>query len=291
MKRALVLSGGGCKGAYEVGAIEHLCGELGIEYDIICGVSVGALNGSFLAQFPTGEANKASESLSALWDEIQGNKTIYKNWFGWWLAALWRPSVYNSEPLQKLVRSKLNVDAIHKSGKILRVGATSLVTGKYRTFSESYSDIASAVLASSAFPAMLTPVNLEGELWTDGGVRDITPLGAAIQLGAESVDIIICSPKEVSQSFPKSPKVLQMIERSLDIMSNEVNENDLTKADLINRLVEANVEPKKKYVTIRVIRPNSELINDSLNFGRNEQTEMRRRGNHDAKVICMLSST
>lgn len=49
----LVLSGGGEKGAYQVGALRYLV-EKGIDPDIITGVSVGAMNGGFLSQFPKG---------------------------------------------------------------------------------------------------------------------------------------------------------------------------------------------------------------------------------------------
>ena len=49
MKRALVLAGGGSKGAYEVGFVKALH-ELGIEYHIVTGTSIGALNGCLLAQ-------------------------------------------------------------------------------------------------------------------------------------------------------------------------------------------------------------------------------------------------
>ena len=49
MKRALVLAGGGSKGAYEVGFVKALH-ELGIDYQIVTGTSIGALNGCLLAQ-------------------------------------------------------------------------------------------------------------------------------------------------------------------------------------------------------------------------------------------------
>ena len=49
MKRAVVLAGGGSKGAYEAGFMKALS-ELGIDYQIVTGTSIGAMNGCLLAQ-------------------------------------------------------------------------------------------------------------------------------------------------------------------------------------------------------------------------------------------------
>ena len=54
MTRALVLSGGGVKGAFQVGALMHSMGDLGRDYDIVCGVSVGALNAAGLCNVKRG---------------------------------------------------------------------------------------------------------------------------------------------------------------------------------------------------------------------------------------------
>ncbi len=63
--RALVLSGGGAKGAYEVGALKYLLLDKETQYDIICGVSVGALNASFLSMYPLGQEKVAYQNLGA----------------------------------------------------------------------------------------------------------------------------------------------------------------------------------------------------------------------------------
>ena len=49
MKRAIVLSGGGSKGSYEIGVWKALR-RLHIEYDIVTGTSIGALNGALMTQ-------------------------------------------------------------------------------------------------------------------------------------------------------------------------------------------------------------------------------------------------
>jgi NTE family protein len=62
--KALVLSGGGAKGAYEAGLVCSLIEEYGEQFDIICGTSIGAINSAFLAQDDT-------TALKALWSSIE----------------------------------------------------------------------------------------------------------------------------------------------------------------------------------------------------------------------------
>lgn len=63
MKRALVLAGGGAKGAYQSGCIKALQ-ELEYDFDIVTGTSIGALNGLLVVQ-------KDYQALYELWDNIK----------------------------------------------------------------------------------------------------------------------------------------------------------------------------------------------------------------------------
>ena len=84
--KALVLSGGGVKGAHSVGMLRYILGDLKVNYDIFCGVSAGAINCAFLAQFPAGEEAEASAKLTEMWQKIR-TKDIYKRWFFWGRVA------------------------------------------------------------------------------------------------------------------------------------------------------------------------------------------------------------
>ncbi|HZH02813.1 MAG TPA: patatin-like phospholipase family protein, partial [Myxococcaceae bacterium] len=79
---ALVLSGGGARGAYEAGVIRYLREELPISvrarvrFDLLCGTSVGAINACFLAataDVPEGQG----AALTAMWSELSLEK-VYK---------------------------------------------------------------------------------------------------------------------------------------------------------------------------------------------------------------------
>ena len=92
MKTAYVLSGGGAKGAFQVGAMEYLH-KKGLRPDLIVGTSVGALNAA-------GYSYGGMRGLLNLWDGIKGNKSIIK--LNWW-RLLWATGIYTTKPLRKLL--------------------------------------------------------------------------------------------------------------------------------------------------------------------------------------------
>jgi predicted acylesterase/phospholipase RssA len=67
-KKALVLSGGGAFGSYQVGVLKHLA-KISC-WEEVFGISVGAINGSFLSMFPLGHEEQAVEQLEEFWKLI-----------------------------------------------------------------------------------------------------------------------------------------------------------------------------------------------------------------------------
>src|SRR5256885_16924986 len=78
MRRALVLSGGGAKGSWQVGACQHLIVERGLWFDVIAGVSAGAVNAATLAQARDPDELAAElEHLRAVWLRPRGSPDAY----------------------------------------------------------------------------------------------------------------------------------------------------------------------------------------------------------------------
>ena len=285
--KALVLSGGGAKGAYQVGVLRKWLGEEKNEYDILCGVSVGALNTSFLAQYGAGLAGTSYTDLKKLWDGLD-TPSIYRKWpFFGELAALWKPAVYDSSPLQTIMRTQLDAARVKASGKKLRVGAVDLASGEYRVFGEDYKHIKEAVLASSAFPAMLLPVWLEGSRWTDGGIRTVTPIKAAMDLGATSIDVILCAAKDQTEALPPNPSALWVAERSIDLMGDQIVADDFDAAVKVNKLVSAGMKlpwwtSTRRQIPMRLVRP-EHGVGASLDFSPAKIRGMMEKGYEDAQ--------
>jgi NTE family protein len=282
--RALVHSGGGAKGAYGVGALRHLLGNLQIQYDAYCGVSVGAINCAFLAQFASGQEKEAADQLVYLWSQIQ-TKDIYKRWwpFGAW-HALWQTSMYDSSPLQQLIRKYIDLDKIRISDKKTSAGAVSLNSGKYTVFDQSSDHFIEAVIASASFPGMLMPVRFLDQLWSDGGIKEISPLKTAVDLGADTIDVIMTSPQTRIKKFIENPTTIDIMKRSIDLSSDKIMSNDIERMEMYNKLAEAGLTGKK-YVKINIIRPNHNLIENLLDFDPIKIREMMQIGFEDAHKI------
>lgn len=262
--RALVLSGGGAKGAFQAGAIKHILGDLQIHYDLICGVSVGSLNGSFLSMYKKGEEKQSSDDLLKLWSHINDD-AVFHNWYHgllWKIPAVWKSSIYCTEPLHSLIEKNLDTEKLKSSGKKLRVGAVNIQTEEYKLWSEQDDNIIKAVKASSAFPVFFEPIEIDGSLWVDGGIREITPLGAAFDLGATEIDVIVCSPETSLNEHDRDPNSFTIMENSLNTILDEIAIWDLKVADLYNQCD----VPGKRKVYPKILRPAEPVLESSLNF-------------------------
>ena len=277
--KALVLSGGGSKGAYQVGVLKKLLVDDKNEYDIISGISVGALNGAILAQFS--KNSNSWDTLKQTWDQVT-TKKIRKNWcpFGIF-ESLWKSSVYNSKPLIKWIENSLSVEDIKTSGKILRIVAVSWDTGEAFVATEKNDDLKLWVAASSAFPVMLSPILINGNLWVDGGLRSITPLGEAIKAGATDIDVVLTADPDLKSPFDSNGKaaIPSLMVRGLDILTNQIMRSDLKIAGLKNDLAGL-----YKKVNIRVFQPNIDLetIQTSLDFDQKKIQKIIELGYSDA---------
>ena len=207
-KRALVLSGGGFKGAFQAGAVYHLVVHRRCDFHEFAGVSAGSLSAVFLAQAEKAAAPEASlenlarrsEGLVSLWDGIRKPKQIYrKRWPGWTWAMLARlglfgmENLYSFDPLLQLLKDKVDVNALAERGRPVRVGSVSFWDGTYREFgptaqypNNDRSWFLFHILGSASIPVISrmpqipdSPVQSDPKLWpqyTDGGVRHNTPI-------------------------------------------------------------------------------------------------------------------
>lgn len=139
----LVLTGGGARAAYQVGLVRHLAKRLPeFHFDVLTGVSAGAINASFLASHP-GNAVEATEELSNIWLELTPDHVFRDD--GWslgkmvvrWLLNLasgglrYRPQVrgmVDASPLGRHLTGVLGVDAAN--GRVLPGIARNLERGR-----------------------------------------------------------------------------------------------------------------------------------------------------------------
>ena len=128
---------------------------------------------------------------------------------------------------------------------------------------------------------MLSHIEIGGEQWSDGGLRSVTPLGEAIRLGADDIDVIMCSDPDLFPSFdPKTKAIPGRLLRSLDILTSQIEVADLKICGYKNDLAE--LRPEYRKVRIRVLKPKEILTEDSLSFDPNDIKRMIELGYKEA---------
>ena len=211
---ALVLSGGGARGAYEAGVLRYALGKLAPRRgpsaipQIFCGTSVGAINACALAaraELP----DLGVRLLADRWESLRLEDVFKLGWGDLAAIARWfvgKPatdgvtSLLDAGPLAVLVREFVPWRALHQNVADRRVravtlSATDVETGHTVIFVESatdhalYSTDASVeyvsarlkpqhALASAAIPIIFPTVRVGGRLFVDGSVRQNTAASA-----------------------------------------------------------------------------------------------------------------
>ncbi len=197
---ALVLGGGGTRGAVQVGMLQVLA-EHGFVPDRVYGSSVGAVNGVAFAGDPTPEG---VDRMTRIWQGLSRD-SIYPQGrlHGPWRYLQQRDSVYANTGLRAVVEEGFACDQLEEAAIPVEVVATSLTDGGERWFT--HGSAVEAVLASTAMPAIYPPVEIDGERYIDGGVVDNVPIGRAIEAGASRIVVLLCAPPTFTPAQPRRP--------------------------------------------------------------------------------------
>lgn len=191
---AFVLSGGGNLGAVQVGMIRALI-ESGVRPGMIVGTSVGAINGAFLA----GRADLDGVSeIARFWSSLR-RRDVFGLGVGPIARGLVRPRGYlfDSRPMRRILESFLTFDRLEEAPIPFAVVATELSTGEPVVLSSG--DAATALLASSAIPRVLPPVEIGGRLLVDGAASADVPLDQAVALGARNLFVLATARAQVER--------------------------------------------------------------------------------------------
>ena len=223
--KALVLSGGGSHGAFEVGVIKRLA-ELGHVWDLIVGVSAGAINALNMAMYAPSHQLEGARVLEQFWCAMQGNASVYRNWpFGPLQALTGAGGLYDTSPLEAFLRARFHAAALASSGVVMRLGAVGLAGGKMAFGTEKDADPVKWTMASAAFPGVFPPVAIGSERYVDGGVRHTSPIMEAISCGATEIDIVLAEPQDGASNpwdLKHAGNAALVGIRAAEIMANEV---------------------------------------------------------------------
>lgn len=215
----LVLSGGGSKGLAHAGVIKFL-EEQGIKPSQIAGTSAGSIVGALYAWGKT-----PAEILEFF-------KSIYL--FHWKHLTFKKAGLIDSESFKIYFQSIFN-DATLADLKIpVQITATDMVRGKLKIFSPQ-TKIVDAILASSAFPGILSPYIIGENIYSDGGILNHFPTDI-LQGQCETIIGIYVSPiQKIEAKDLRSIKAVTT--RAFDILSANSNIHKFNMCDWV-------IEPK-----------------------------------------------
>jgi NTE family protein len=197
---ALVLAGGGTRGAVQIGMLQVLA-EHGFVPDRIYGTSVGAVNGAGFASDATPEG---VERMARIWTALSRDDVYPQGRLhGPWLYFQQRDAVYSNSGLRRIIEEGVSFNRLEDAPIPIEVVATSLVDGRERWFT--YGPTVEAILASAALPAIFPPVEIDGERYMDGGVVNNVPIRRAIDAGAKRIVVLMCSPPVFEPTQARRP--------------------------------------------------------------------------------------
>jgi NTE family protein len=263
-KTALVLPGGGARGAFQVGVLRaiaemlpHRCEN---PFPVISGTSAGAINERVWGHFHSEQVYR-SDSLTMLKSSLQ--------WFGAIVTGgLLVPtprSLLDNSPLRALLSRNIRFPRIQKSiddGYLHALAVTAAGYGSARSLSyfqaapgcQSWSrtrrsGVREAInldhlMASIAVPMIFPPVMLGGEYFGDGAMRQATPLSPAIHLGADRILVVgvrdetadRAGDPDTPQEFPSLAHIAGYM---LDTLFMDGLYSDLEHMTRINQLIDS----------------------------------------------------
>ena len=271
--KALVISGGGSKGAFAGGVAQFLIEDCKKQYDIYIGTSAGSL---LIPHLSLGNIEKVhniftSVTQSDIFDVdpfiISGGNNGFKtkiNHLNIIKMFLRKKKTFGeSLNLRNLIRKLLTKEdfSIIKEASadvVITVANLTTMQIEYKSAKDcSYEDFCDWIWASSNVVPFMSLLQKDGFEYADGGLGNNIPVSQAIRMGATVVDVIILKTDSPVIKNPPVRNVLELTERAFDFMLNQIQIDDL----LIGRM-----EGMQKDVILNVYRPRELLSTNPLIF-------------------------
>ena len=276
MKKALVISGGGSKGAFAGGVAQYLMKEENKEYDMYIGTSTGSLmvshlalgrlndlkkiytnvnqksifsNNPFKIKKVAGEKVISIRHLNTLWNFINGRKT-----FG------------ESKNLRNLIKRKITQEIyteIREKNKEVVVTVSNLTTNQieYKSINDcTYTDFCDWIWGSCNYVPFMSVLEKDNCQYADGGFGSLVPIREAILRGATEIDAIILETEvtQINRLPAKNP--FSLLFDVFDFMLTHVERHNIT----IGKLAAKNKGIKLNLYYTPIILTTNSLVFDEI---------------------------
>jgi NTE family protein len=280
VKTGLILTGGGARGAYQVGVLYAIAEEMDrhdMPFDVITGVSVGALNAAAIVpradNFP-----EAINNLADIWRSLHCDR-IYRTDFvtmagrvGWlaastlfgWAGIKPPPSVLDNHPMRELLDEVVDFDRLTEVLDGPTLDALAITASSYQqglSVSFYHGSVPTRpwhrsrrigwpeeitpdhIMASSSLPFVFPAIRVGKEYFGDGALRQIAPLSPAIHLGCNKLfvigarDLKVGGEQAAIEEMPY-PRAGAIAGSLMDIVFNDHLEADIERTLRTNRILD-----------------------------------------------------
>lgn len=276
--KALVISGGGSKGAFAGGVAQYLMEELHQDYDIFVGTSTGSLLISHLALNKVKKIKEAFTSVNqksifnscpfVIKQDKFGGKQIGINHYTVVKNFLKGKKTFGeSKNLRKLIGKTFTeneFNALKDSNKevVVTVSNLSLNQVEYKSVNDfEYEDFLDWIWISSNFTPFMSLVKKDGCEYADGGFGSMVPIEEAINRGATKVDVIVLETEVTYYNRLPSKNVFSLLTNMHSYMADRIEKQNIRIGKFVatNRDVIINL-----YYTPTVLTTNSLIFDKEM---------------------------
>lgn len=179
------LSGGGSRGAAQVGALKALS-EAGIQPQLVAGTSAGAVTAAWYALYP-----QRLDRLEAIWLALRTRDVFPGSRVRILMNLARHGYVHRADLWESFLRGHVGSATFEDTALPFAVVAVRLSDGERVVFDSG--EIVPAIMASTAIPGVFPPYPIGDELYVDGGVVEYLPLPTLLERGATTIYAIDCS--------------------------------------------------------------------------------------------------
>ncbi len=278
--RALVISGGGSKGAFAGGVAEYLIDVLKYDYKLFVGSSTGSL---LISQLALGNTQKVKHiytnvnqsdifSLNPFIKKKEGNREFVTiNYFNTVIQFIKRKRTFGeSKNLRKTIFkhfSKSEFDMAKCCGKDVVVTVSNLTKNKveYKSIQDySYEDFIDWIWMSSNLVPFMSLVTKDGSDYADGGFGSTVPIAEAVRRGATEIDAIILEAENMEHNKVLGKNPFSLMMNLFGFMLDQVEKHDVREGKLASM---------QKQVKLNLYYTPIQLTENSLIFNKKLMTQ------------------
>lgn len=275
--RAIVISGGGSKGAFAGGVAQFLIQEKKIKYDLFLGTSTGSL---MIIHLALGKLDALKEIYTSINQrsifsncpitikKVDGHKVVGINHLNViWNFLMGRKTFGESKNLRKLINRSITKEffnAVKKSAveTIVTVSNISANQVEYKSSNDcTYEDYCDWIWASCNYVPFMSLLKKNGCHYADGGFGCLVPIREAIKRGATEVDVIILETETTQINRIPAKSSFSVLMNTHDFMMDHVEKHNITIGKLFAKQHDVKLN---LYYTPTVLTTNSLVFDKKL---------------------------